>query len=445
MVVVAGVLALVGGLNASGVEPQDSKQPVAEPNRKAQLLVTTSGRAIEGDVVPSGDGVMLYRSGGGVFLHKNQIRCIASDFKDAYFKQRDSMRLPSADDHCDLAKWCITYHQYNFAREELRRALKKAPGHAGARQMLLQIEEVLDRPKETPAATYAARQDKTSVDAESLGGLSRETAAVFTTKIQPLLKHKCGNASCHGPNTDQQFRLQAPGPVNQGHRVFSERNLSAILKEIDLLDPEQSRLLVKGRQAHGGTNGSPFSGPGGQGQWERLVAWVGMVAAEKGGPSRNARSRLAREDLVQAELANKQAHLFEEPIEESAAGETGKQSNMGRRPAADSVSSATLDAASSELTGEEESDRLAALLAQFPDGRSQQRSIEEEEAEKPISEQELQQVYEESRPDAFDPDIFNRRYHGREAATRPQQVGSPGPVPKAMPSKAAASGNRRMP
>lgn len=274
---VLSVCALVLSIARSlaGAEP-------ATPQRDDWLVVMSDGRILRGSVVRHATGYYVERPGGRMLVPHEQIRCVARSLPDAYRQQREAMVNPTSAGLIQLAEWCISYHLYDEAADELRRALRREPQNDVARQMLARLQEQLlaapTKPLERPAAN---RYGELTPEVESLGGLSRETAATFTSKIQPLLMNKCGNAGCHGQSDDNGFRLTGVRFGSANHRRSAEMNLALVLSSIDIHNPNRSPLLQQIRGGHGGAPVTLFGGPQGTAQLKMLTDWVQAVAAER--------------------------------------------------------------------------------------------------------------------------------------------------------------------
>ncbi|MBI1348754.1 hypothetical protein GC163_20975 [bacterium] len=254
----------------------------AVPAAADELIVMTDGRILRGRVSRHAVGFYIERSGGTILVPKEQVRCIAHDLPEAYRLQREQMLDPTSAMLIQLAEWCISYRLYEEAGQELKRALRRDPQNETARRMLAKLEDRL-----LAAPQGSANKPKFDVlgmavaDVESLGGLSKETAEEFTTRIQPLLINKCGNGSCHGFGSTTDFRLAHVRIGSANHRRSSEQNLALALKLITIDTPASSPLLQRSQGAHGGASLAIFGGAGGADQYQTLETWVDTVCAER--------------------------------------------------------------------------------------------------------------------------------------------------------------------
>jgi hypothetical protein len=252
-----------------------------------RLLVLQTGRVIEGQLVAHPLGYMVSQPGSPaaqVLVTTDQIRCAATDRTDAYRQQRDALRDPSASDLVALAEWCLAQRLYEPAIAELRRALAQSPDFLPARRLLKRVEDQRDHAMLAHAPQSAGTVIPPSSalpPKETLGGLKADTAERFVRQIQPLVLNRCGGSGCHGPQSQQQFRLTAMRGGHASHRRNSEKNLDQILQYIDVERPLRSPLLRGTEGQHGGQRSSPFVGAAGREQIASLREWVQHVAAEQ--------------------------------------------------------------------------------------------------------------------------------------------------------------------
>ena len=111
-----------------------------------------------------------------------------------------------------------------------------------------------------------------------MAGLTAGTARQFVMKVQPILLNRCGNTRCHGPVAKNEFRLTRMSYGAGKHRLKVERNLAAVMSQIDLDDPSRSSILTVGRNVHAGR--TVFQGSHAGKQIETLQQWVWTAARE---------------------------------------------------------------------------------------------------------------------------------------------------------------------
>ncbi len=335
-----------------------------------------------GDVVERPGGYLVRENFGSVVVPFAQVRLTAADLPDAYRKLSRSMTEPTAGKHLELAAWCYDNRLYGSAQGQVKRALLLEPDRKDARKFLRNLQRTLetgehsgqasaDRADAPLGSTFPGqswksqlRQRRAAGQREapvSTSGLSPQTVQMFVQKVQPLLMNKCGNARCHGQAATSDFRLTPVRRGMSGFRIFTEQNLSSVLREMDHREPETSRLLTIPQGTHGGSRKPLFVGPSGEQQQALLREWVLRAAPEQ-----------ARQEQARPERGRP---------------EDGEQELVQQtRPAADS---------------------------EFETGSG----TGAKQPSTPRRDPFLKQILAEERPDAFDPDVFNRIIHANSPAS----------------------------
>ncbi len=348
--------------------PPVRRPPVTTPAPANGALVLVGGTLVEGRVSETATGYFVDLPKGRYLIPFERVLVAAKDRDEAYLKQRNTIRPPSPSRHFELAQWCLRYQMAEQAKEELRSALKLAGNYAPARDLLRDIER-LENPEDPahlrPDAAAVKTADGFDVpDSVSIAGLSPEVAETFTTRIQPLLVNSCGNASCHGSRGESGFELQHVRFGRGGIRVKTQQNLAAVLAHVDRERPLSSPLLAKPSAVHGGGRRPVFDGRGGRRQRDLLESWIVAAAADL-------------QPLPKTETA-------------SAAPRPPRRVPWDPRPR--------------------------------PRPRPQPQTRDDEPAA-PRKPDLLDRILDEERPDAFDPDAFNRSVESGRARPKPSSAG----------------------
>ncbi len=335
--------------------------------QRASLLVLKSGRVVRGVVSPRAGGYEVGQGLGRMFISAQTVRFQAADLNEAYRKMRATFSELTPTVHIEIAKWCLANNQIKAARQELLDALHLEPNNQTARNMLKRLEAGVAAKTRKPQKTLAQRKMDQFIrtEHESLGGLTDKQAAVFVSRVQPILEKSCGNSSCHGSRSTTGFVLtRSRGRTS---RLTSERNLAVVLKQIQFDQPNTSPLLKAIDEPHTRDGRPIFSGPAGKIQEKIVRDWVTSMTA---GSSRSVATQrpsttpaIGATEQTQKTVASTQASIRTEPA-------------------------SAVDGATRTLTnGEQET---------------------------------LKQIREANENDPFDPDVFNRRYHGIQKQTKSQ-------------------------
>ena len=334
--------------------------PVAtEPELPPRLLLLFDGRAIIGDISDVAGGYSVRRTEGSIVVPFEFVSLTATSLLDAYEKQRDNFQNPNAEQHLNLAQWCFRYRLREQAVLELEAALKLEPFRKEARE-LLQIIEAAESGA-APAAGDIAQSDHpvTQPGARTAAGISPENHLDFVRRVQPLLVNKCGNATCHGSVSTNGFRLHNVRTGRRHQRLHSDENLAMVLEFLDPDFPLHSPLLREPQDRESTVHRGVFAGALGEQQVELLRNWVQVAAVDR---------QLAHEYSGQP-FSNDAAPVIQQ------AG----------------------------LTEEPDTTPTGPRVTEFPRDSGDPRSSDL-----------LRNVLDGERPDAFDPDEFNRRFNQPE-------------------------------
>jgi len=238
----------------------------------------TSGRIVSGKLKQVSTGYLVSSRSGYVAVARGDVRFAANDLGELYLLQKREMKDPSIAEQMKLAEWCFAQKLNAYAAKELIAILGRDPQNETARRLLARLDDDQQRGSTTVPNRDSSGKKLADDEARSLAGLKGTTAEKFAGSVQPLLHNKCGNARCHGPNAEHEFRLTRGTPGAGHHRIYSERNLAAVLKYVDLDRPLESRVLKVGQSAHAGQ--TMFSGHSGAEQKKLLTEWVIQAARD---------------------------------------------------------------------------------------------------------------------------------------------------------------------
>lgn len=349
-VVVAACLVALGvltvGLIVDTTTRADEGLLRAKPDEGPQrVVVLVGGGLLEGDVSESASGYVVERPKGRVVVPFESVLLTAASRPDAYEKRRRTLSPPSPGNHYRLAQWCLRYGMNTEAKRELRTSLALAADFEPARELLVNIDR-LENPI-TPRSTQvnAAPLPRTRDGYERPAEASIAGLAPETAKTFATRVQPLLVNGC-GNARCHGGRAENGLHLERPHgRSRAQRNLAAALEYVDLDDPTSSPLLVQPSGPHGPGNRPVFVGSGGRTQRELLAEWVRDVARDLG-PKRD---RPERSPVVTASR--------EEPADRREPGDRDEPSTTTNARRAPNL---------------------------------------------------LDRILDEERPDAFDPDAFNR-------------------------------------
>ena len=333
---------------------------------KERILVLVDGKVVRSAFTPRPDGYDVAVPGGRLFVESSRVRLVAKDMADAYRLMRGSYQELTPDTHLEIARWCLANQLPAEGQRELLDAMQLDPNRKDIRRLL---ESTMKSQAEAAASGSgltqypALRSPSGAPESRSLAGLSTGVAQEFVRHVQPLLTNKCSSTGCHGPSTASEFKLT---PVRNGSQpLIAERNLAAVLKFVDVTNPEESALLEMLDRQHGGMVAPIFRGRTGTQQQKVLRDWVFAASADIAPEAARARTRRKTEI---------------ELVSHSSSAEVSRKTEL--------------------------SEHAHGRIAQK--GESDQRF--------------LKAAKRATQPDAFDPDEFNERFHspGGASAEAPQ-------------------------
>jgi hypothetical protein len=246
------------------------------PQAAEQLVMLRNGEILRGHVTRQDDHYQLSIADGELRLRAVDVDLICQTLDEAYRARRARLTVGRAEDHLDLAEWCLRQSLPGEAARELSSALALDPANPRIGLVDRRLHEAL-APPPAPAATKSAPSRR--VTDEDLDRMLRALppAAIesFTTSIQPLLISSCATAGCHGSANKGNYSLIRVSADRFGSRRLTQRNLQGTLSRLNFQDPQQSRLVTVVSQPHGTVPSAVFDVQGSK--YRQLLIWIGMV------------------------------------------------------------------------------------------------------------------------------------------------------------------------
>jgi hypothetical protein len=360
---------------------------------RAGVVLLNNGELIAGEIIAAGDRYDVHLKTGEISLKRSDVAMVCRDAAECYRHKRDGIELGRAQDHLELAEWCIKNALLDEAEKEL--AAARAVDAAHPKIKLVELRLALARhplPSEPAASPEKSAPQKTPDGA--IRDLPAGAVATFTNTIQPLLLNNCAGSGCHSSRGPGGLKLERIHPKLSG-RFTTQRNLQRVLKLVDRENPPQSKLLLAPIRPHGNAKAPIFTRRE-QSQYQQLVRWVLTVA---GGDKKAAEPTLAERT---APLLQTVPGASGPPTVEPAEGRpTGQERSLeSRLPAPRQPDGSRIPAASAE--GAFTRDELRAM-GMWPQAASKVQKVQYGAHLAPDF----------VPKDAFDPEIFNRRFFRR--------------------------------
>ena len=265
----------------------------------AGVLLLRNGEVLAGTATKVGDRYVVSQSDGNELrIPTRDVEMHCLDLDEAYVRKRGRIGERNASGHLDLADWCLRYSLHARAADELLAAMALAPHDPRIRglERRLQSAVILGQGRENlPTKPSPPRQ----LEAPAVPlRLPNEAVEGFASRIQPILLNRCGATGCHGARTASAFQLLGPVLGKTITQRYTQRNLAAVLRQLDLAHPDTSPLLTVPTKPHASLQ-TPVFGKHDQPQLELLSGWV--RAASRAAP-RTASAPSPSSQLVQTSL-----------------------------------------------------------------------------------------------------------------------------------------------
>lgn len=252
-----------------------SAEPIAMAPEEG-LLILQNGEVIQGKITQSGNRYYVALPNGELRLRAAEVALRCKDLQEGYEKKRQALRGMRAEEHLELAQWCLQHELLDAAEAEVRQAGVLDADHPRIRLMTRRLELARSvRTKPATAAVAPPPNDHAELDRR----MKNVPAAVmqrFAISIQPLLVDSCATSGCHGIGAKSDFTLTKVRGQGDRARRQTQRNLLAVMEQLDLRRPHESPLLVEPIGSHGGSTTPVFSRQNSR-QYYELYEWARLA------------------------------------------------------------------------------------------------------------------------------------------------------------------------
>lgn len=319
--VLVGLLALLGGSRLCATAPPKSPD-------KGKVLLLRNEHTMEGDIERVGDRYLVRRRIGETWVPCAQVLCLVASLPDAYAYLKARANLHDADERLRLANWCRLNGLHEQALAEIEAAAQLRPDHEETRRLLQHLKQTA----QTPAAPKPAASTTPTPAAQPTPPVELTTEAIglFATRVQPILMNTCAN--CHATGRGGAFRLTEVYGGGLSNRKAFEQNLAAVLAQINVHQPESSRLLTKAISDHAHTGRPPLRDRK-DAPYRTLENWIKQTVAD------NPHLRDTQPAPAVAPAAPPSANPERHPATTEASSQWGADARPAANPASPSVPS----------------------------------------------------------------------------------------------------------
>lgn len=223
-----------------------------------------------------------------VSIPRPQVLFVGNSVEEVYEFKKSLVKNWRTGDHFQLTRWCIANDLAEQAIEHFEATTKLANGHPKVHQLGLELQKKLLSdpafrehlgllPMEATNKSTNSPEPTSVVTAamEATRSLSPIATNVFHARIQPILVNRCGQAACHGVQSQNSLRLIEP--FGKSAVRTSSENLQAVLANLDRHAPSDlPRLVQLATTAHGLQKQPGISIADGQ-LLAELTNWVQMI------------------------------------------------------------------------------------------------------------------------------------------------------------------------
>jgi hypothetical protein len=236
---------LIAGLLLGLALPSHARQPRPTPTvaiaAKGRVLVFKTERTLSGDIELVGDQYRVRRVIGETWIPVEQVQALCASLEEAYQFLRNRANLNDPDERIRLAEWCRQHDLREQAINEVKEAANLRPQDERIKRMLAHLQTMKAKPVGPAAVPPEPPAPRIEVTADA--------ATQFAVHIQPILMNAC--VKCHNTGRGGQFQLTHSSGTGLADRRTMEKNLSAVLDQINAGEPRLSKLLTKAVSMHG--------------------------------------------------------------------------------------------------------------------------------------------------------------------------------------------------
>lgn len=258
-----------------------------------QYVILRNGHILCGLVTPIGDRyTVALRADASrqVVVPASDVESICETLDEAYFRKLSTLSSRDIPGRIALAEWCLRHGLVARAADQVLAIRNFDPQHSRLPSLERRIEQqgrvAADEPRSPTIRQVVALRDLGDDDQ----GVIDARIERFAATVQPFLLQRCAGNSCHSATGKSNFRLIRPRQGDSVASRFTRRNASAAMAYVDLTSPDDSRLLAIPAGPHGSLRVPLIAA--GDGHYERLLAWVRMVASHHDELSTSDRDRV---------------------------------------------------------------------------------------------------------------------------------------------------------
>lgn len=391
---------------------------------EAGVLLLRNGHVIQGNITKAGDYyVVVLGDSGELRIPTADAECTAASLADIYHQKVQKLDGKLAS-YLNLAEWCLRQREPGWATQQWLAASKIDPKHprviAVERRLASVAEEMSRQPTAPPKASPVVPEVESPETA--LAELSPLAIERYSTVIQPMVLNRCGANQCHGSASKTDLALFRPATGQPLIKRFTDRNLQTLLKFVDREKPSDSPLLIMAQRRHGGMTSATFDKRS-QSQVKDLREWLDLVAGISPATPANIPSP---ETMANTTMRTVQNTPIVDPAINPASAQDENPEELSELPHGDEHF-LEVPATPDQETPAKRTKGTAKGSTQATKPKSSREPVPYAAGSK-HSAADILTHGREKKPvekaftpkDPFDPEIFNRRFHGEKPVAPPK-------------------------
>ncbi len=244
------------------------------------LLVLRNGNLLSGKILRQQDRYRVATATSELFVRADKVEMFCRSIDEVYQRRRLQRTGLTADSHIELARWCMRNGLLEYAARELLDARTIDPDHRRLLMVQRQLQLALENQQSTPQQTTQSDEPPAKIEQQDLEDVPLWARKLFVRQIQPLLVDCCATSGCHQVGSTELLQINRLAVEGPGHPGTTLRNLSAIMKQVNLSEPEESPLLVHAKLAHGKQGTRPPRALE-RHQYQMLQTWIQQMAVAR--------------------------------------------------------------------------------------------------------------------------------------------------------------------
>lgn len=221
--------------------------------QEKSVLLLHSGRLLVGQIDPTNTGYRVRLAGdASVMIPESNCRGVFSDKPAVYAFLAQEISPRDLHGHLELAAWCLREELPGQAIEQYRQAEALSPNLSEVVALRRRLD-ALRESAEPPPAAFPPPETLRPADAALAPDISAAAMTAFTREVQPLLVRRC--LRCHDAGKDRagsgRFPLRG-SPWSVFPHKLTQANAAAVLEHCEGGAPRESRLWRRVALPHGG-------------------------------------------------------------------------------------------------------------------------------------------------------------------------------------------------